>query len=178
MGGGRDKNGVAIYRRRNGMYERVDGKPINHRNKTPENEDVIISAKEILDIMNENEYEFYGLRADFSGLKSGDELENSHQWFQDYLWGDEPDYEDEEHPYNSEIGAWDDGELNGTSSVGLQKGVTEAQISKLLSDMKKYYKTKGHTNIYLIGGDDAEGGNDVGELIIANARVISEIKQE
>lgn len=31
MGGGRDKNGVPIYRRRNGMYERVDGKPIKHR---------------------------------------------------------------------------------------------------------------------------------------------------
>ena len=36
MGGGRDKNGVAIYRRRNGAYERLDGKPINR--KTAESE--------------------------------------------------------------------------------------------------------------------------------------------
>lgn len=33
MGGGRDKAGTAIYRRRNGVYERIDGKPINHRFK-------------------------------------------------------------------------------------------------------------------------------------------------
>ena len=34
MGGGRDKSGTAIYRRRNGVYERLDGQPINHRVKT------------------------------------------------------------------------------------------------------------------------------------------------
>ncbi len=31
MGGGRDKDGVAIYRRRNGKYERIDGKQMKHR---------------------------------------------------------------------------------------------------------------------------------------------------
>lgn len=31
MGGGRDFAGNAIYKRRNGIYERLDGKPINHR---------------------------------------------------------------------------------------------------------------------------------------------------
>lgn len=32
MGGGRDKDGSPIYRRRNGMYERIDGKPIRRKN--------------------------------------------------------------------------------------------------------------------------------------------------
>lgn len=36
MGGGRDKSGVAIYRRRNGVYERLDGRPIKHRNRNNE----------------------------------------------------------------------------------------------------------------------------------------------
>ncbi len=31
MGGGRTKDGTPIYRRRNGKYERIDGKPIRHR---------------------------------------------------------------------------------------------------------------------------------------------------
>ena len=31
MSGGTDKEGNAIYRRRNGVYERLDGKPIRHR---------------------------------------------------------------------------------------------------------------------------------------------------
>ncbi len=33
MGGGRDKNGVPLYYRRNGVYIRRDGTPINDRNK-------------------------------------------------------------------------------------------------------------------------------------------------
>lgn len=176
MGGGRDKNGVPIYYRRNGAYIRRDGTPVNHRVDKKNNNGIVTTAKEILDILNKNEYEFYGIRADNQGFSSGDELENSHQWFQDYIWGDEPDYDDEEHPYNEVIGAWDDGELNGTSSVWIKKA-TEEQINKILEKMK-YYKTKGHTNLYLIGGDDAEGGNDIDELIIANAKVISEIRHK
>ena len=43
MGGGRDFAGNAIYRRRNGIYERLDGKPINHR----------ISALDTLDFVDE-----------------------------------------------------------------------------------------------------------------------------
>lgn len=177
MGGGRDfSTGQSIYIRRNGVYFRRDGNEIKRKVKQQDNEDFIKTAQDILDILNKNEFEFYGIRADRSGFEPGDELENSHQWFQDYIWGDEPDYDDEEHPYNKNIGAWDDGELNGTSSVGLKTRITEEQINKILENMK-YYKTKGHTNLYLIGGDDAEGGNDVGELIISNARIISEIKQ-
>ena len=34
MGGGRDKDGVRVYRRVNGKYERIDGKPIKHRQNT------------------------------------------------------------------------------------------------------------------------------------------------
>ena len=31
MGGGRTKDGTPIYRRRNGVYQRIDGKPVRHR---------------------------------------------------------------------------------------------------------------------------------------------------
>ena len=135
-----------------------------------------LSAEKIIDIVKNSNYEYFGIRADKAGLNPGDVLENSHQWFQDYIWEGNPD-EDEEHPYNTEIGCWDDGELSGTCAVYIDECTNAAKIEKILSDMK-YYLYAGHTCVYLIAGDNMESGNDIGETIIENAKVLALISDK
>lgn len=113
-------------------------------------------------IINEDEYEFYGIRVD-SCIKYnvGDSCENSHQW-----WQDDPEDGSE---YNSENHLWDGGELNGTCCLR----VSSDDIENVLNIAKKRYFGN---NITLIAGDYAESGNDNGELIIECAKVIYIIK--
>lgn len=144
----------------------------------------MMTAAEILEIVKANDYwtsdgdyECFGLRADRAGITVGTVLPNSHQWWQDYReddWGELPDPSDynsnPDHPYNEELGCWDDGELDGVCTVGIT-GTTESAIAQALELIKSY--TWDHQTVYLVAGNNAQTGNDIGETIISDGTVIA-----
>ena len=135
-----------------------------------------MTATEILTVIKNGDYEFYGLRADRAGIQIGDTFDNSRQWYQDWQewWGEFPadDYNaDPDHPYNKALGCWEDGELDGTCSIGITR-CDENSIAAALELVSAYIGE----NVYLIAGDDAEGGNDIGEIIIRDARCVAIVK--
>lgn len=143
-----------------------------------------MTAREIYDIiMADNKHEVFGLRADHAGIEVGTVLPNSHQWWQDYQedsWGELPDPDDynsnPEHPYNEELGCWDDGELDGVSTIGVKINLRNvdddlAGIEKALK-LAGEYLYKDYTTLYLVAGGYSWGGNDIGEVIIEDGTVI------
>lgn len=129
-----------------------------------------MTIKEIAEIVKNGlfeEHDIYGFRADREGLEAGDTLENSHQWYQD-----DPSEWGEECEYNEERGLWDGGELDGTCTIGLPDYECdfEAEIKKALERIQMYGK-----NIYLVGGDNAGQGNDIGEVLISNAVIVAKV---
>lgn len=127
-----------------------------------------MTIKEIAEIVRNGlfeEHEIYGLRADREGLAIGDELENSHQWYQDDPadWGEECEYDESR-------GMWDAGELDGTCAIGLPD--YECDFEKESEAALKRARMYGK-NIYLIAGDNAGQGNDIGEILISNAVVVA-----
>lgn len=139
------------------------------------------SIEEIMEIItNDLNHMAFGLCADFAGLSAGQKLEPSHQWLQDWqdCWGEFPedDYNaDPDHPYNEELGCWDDGELSGTCTIGIDADMTADDIEELI-DLASDYIFGEHTALYLVGGSYAEGGYDMGESIIWDAEVVSQIR--
>lgn len=133
-----------------------------------------LTAKAILDMINNDvEHEAFGLRADRAGIEIGQALDNSHQWFQDWQewWGKFPadDYNaDPYHPYNDEMGCWDDGELDGVCTLGITPDMTVDDVENVLSEIEGY-RNGCHTEIYLIGGSYGQSGNDIGEQIVSEA---------
>lgn len=119
--------------------------------------------------MKENEYDFYGLRYDSNNYNVGDYCENSHQYFQD-AWNldnyEELTEEELDNLYNSELGCYDAGELNGTCAIK----VTENNIEEAIDHMNHY--NYANSQLILIAGNYAEEGNDVNEIIIENAKVL------
>ena len=120
----------------------------------------------ILEILADAEYDFYGLRFDDAEYAAGDICNVSHQWWQDNpnegIDEDDNDYA----PYNADLHLWDGGELDGTCAIK----VTENNINQALARMNMY-KYRGD-NLYLIAGDFAYNGNDVGEIVINDATVL------
>ena len=64
---------------------------------------------------------------------------------------------------------WDGGELNGTCAIM----INERNIGEVLTRMNMYINCGD--NLYLIAGDYAEQGYDIGEIIIRNATVIKKL---
>lgn len=129
-----------------------------------------MTVKEIAEIVKKglfNEYEVYGLRADREDVEVGDSFENSHQW-----WQDDPSDWGEDCEFNEEMQCWDGGELDGTCTIGLPDYECdfEAEIENALNRVKMYGNA-----IYLVGGDNAGHGNDIGETLIANAVCVARI---
>ena len=129
-----------------------------------------MTVKEIAEIVKNglfNEHDVYGLRADRDGIEAGDTFEASHQWYQD-----DPSEWGEECEYNEEMQMWDGGELDGTCTIGLPDYACdfEKKIAEALERVQMY-----GDHIYLVGGDNAGQGNDIDEVIIANAVCIAEI---
>lgn len=134
------------------------------------------NANEIFEIMKAayetSGYEYYGLRYCSENFSDGEELENSHQWYQDdpANWGEECEY-------NADLGMWDGGELNGVCSIGLpyywesSEAISDEAISDIEKAIKRIesYHYGDRNNLYIIGGNYAEGGNDPGEVIIGGA---------
>lgn len=130
-----------------------------------------MKATEIVAIVKKGltdcEYGIYGLRADRDGIEVGDSFENSHQWYQDDPadWGEECEY-------NEDMGLWDGGELDGTCTIGLPD--YECDWDNEVADALKRVQMYGK-NIYLVAGDNAGQGNDIGEVLIANAVCVAKI---
>lgn len=130
-----------------------------------------MTAQEIMEIIkaNEEKYEFFGLRTDDAEYEIGEICKNSHEWYQDDPNGELEKDDAWYTPYNEEMKMWDGGELDGTSSVA----VTAETVEDALKTFEAY-KTIG-TNYYILAGDYAQGGNDIGESIIRDAVVLARI---
>lgn len=132
-----------------------------------------MTINEALAIMEQGEFNVYGIRVDREGLAEGFELDNSHDWFQDWdsSWGEPDDiYDDPDHPYSDDLGCWDGGELSGACALE----VCDDDIDDVIRTARRRYITSG-VAVYLIGGTGYEYGNDSGEIIIENAVVIGTI---
>lgn len=120
-------------------------------------------------IIQESKYEIFGLRRDDLEYKIGDTFPNSNQLFQD------PQYADFActkllYPYIEEgvyKGFYDAGELNGTSTIYVNINSIEESLNLVNSYDGKY--------LYLVAGGNYSYGNDVGEIIIEDAKVVKVI---
>lgn len=123
--------------------------------------------KKILEIIQNSEFEVFGIRKDDKLYSVGDAVENSHQLFQD------PQYTDDScqellYPYISSgcyAGFYDGGELNGTCALEIR----EDNIDHMLADINQY----DGKNLYLIAGNYYSYGNDENEVVIREAEVIA-----
>lgn len=123
-----------------------------------------LTKENIMKVMNENNgYEFFGLRHDSHVYEIGEEVNRSHQWYQD-----DPSEWGEDLPYNEELGLWDGGELDGTCAIEIEDGNIENAMR-----VSAGYEG-GH--IYLIASHEAWGGNDYGEVIMPDAIVVAEFE--
>lgn len=126
-------------------------------------------AKKIFEIVQNEEsiYDCFGIRWDTAVYAEGDILPKSHQLYQDqaYDCDDNPIYPEGEGRY---AGYYDAGELNGTCSIGIDFYDTVDVIAKKIAESLSY-AFDDHCKLYFIQGLDAEGGNDIDELIIVNA---------
>lgn len=121
-----------------------------------------LTKENIMKVMNENnKYEFFGLRHDNRVYAIGEEVNRSHQWYQD-----DPSEWGEDLPYNDELGLWDGGELEGTCAIEVEDGNIENAMR-----VSAGYEG-GH--LYLIASEEAWGGNDYMEIIMAESVVIAE----
>ena len=110
--------------------------------------DVVNQIKEKVD---DAEYIYYGIRID-------------------------DDVKYEEGDFASESRIWDNGEptdeyANGTCCVGIKAGASEEEIQKALKIAEDYYGD----DVYLVGGDSMEYGEDAGEYVIKDAVVVSKL---
>jgi len=122
-----------------------------------------LTKENIMKVMNENNYEFFGLRHDSHAYKIGEKVNRSHQWYQDdpTEWG-------EDLPYNEDLGLWDGGELDGTCAIMVDKN----EIEKAMKEANGYVGD----HLYLIASCVAWGGNDYMESIMADAVVVAEFE--
>ena len=112
-------------------------------------------------------YEYYGFRLDNYKYDVGDTAENSHALYQD------PDYDEYGELYYSYIsegrfaGYYDGGELNGTSCLA----VDPYDADSVESVLNMLYGYPGNYFTF-IAGNYAETGNDPGEIVIEDAKVL------
>ena len=124
-----------------------------------------LTKDNIVKVMNDNNgYEFFGLRHDSHVYEIGEEVNRSHQWYQD-----DPSEWGEDLPYNEELGLWDGGELEGTCAVE----VTEGGVEKAIDASNRY----DGDHLYLIASCDAWGGNDYMEVLMSDAVVVAEFEE-
>lgn len=127
-----------------------------------------LTVENIKEAISGTDFEFYGLRVD-DGIRYnvGDTANNSHQLYQD------PDFDEDGeliYPYiedGANKGLYDAGELDGTCVIGFDVE-DDASITRALERIKMYFGDY----IHVLSGDYAEGGNDIGELIIRDAEVL------
>jgi len=120
-------------------------------------------------IVELEEYDYYGFRSDDKNYNVGDNCLNSHQLYGDAIYNEDGELF---YPFNKEYDAYDAGELDGTCSIFVNdrfNDVSEFEIQKALESVSEY---RGKY-IYLIAGNCAEGGEDIGEIIIENSIILA-----
>lgn len=121
-----------------------------------------MTVQEIKKILEEEEYECYGLRCDENDIYNvGDTCNNSHNW-----WQDDPEDGSE---YNEDMRCWDGGELDGTCAIEIHYPYTDKQIETAIKLAKTY---NNPNTMYLIGSNVTYGGNDRDEIIMQAATVL------
>ena len=105
-----------------------------------------MTATEIKELIEDQEYTYYGIRKDGAKYSIGDTCENSHSWSEDQ----------------------DRGELEGTCAVG----VTAKTVDVALKQTKQYFGK----HLYIIASDSREMGEDAGEYIMSDAKVVGIIE--
>lgn len=113
-------------------------------------------------IVENGEYQYYAIRMDDYIYNIDDKCHTSHQW-----WQDDPEDGSE---YVQEMHCWDGGILPGTCAFS----VSADNIADVMEEAEETFGYYDH--MYLIAGDDAEIGNDPGEIIVDNATVLLVIK--
>lgn len=117
----------------------------------------------------------FAVRYDDYEYQVGDICFKSHELYQD------PEYDDNDeliHPYLEDgnyAGFYDGGELDGTSGLFIEEinidDEEDTITNKMINEtIKKYHPYLGR-HIYLISSDVYYGGNDIGEVIMQNAKV-------
>ena len=123
-----------------------------------------MTAQEIKAIIEKEEYYCYGIRMDDYNYNVNDVCHNSHNW-----WQDDPEDGSE---YNADMGCWDGGELDGTCAFRVDSNNIN-EIIRIAKEGFCYYP-----NMYLIAGDCASNGNDYGEIVIEEAKVMAVIQKK
>lgn len=131
-----------------------------------------MSNNEILEVIENSEFEVFGIRCDDYEYKIGEILYNSRNTFQDPLYDENDELVYPLIKSGFYKGNYDAGMLNGTCAVELFTH-RENFIEKCLNDIAPYNYCK---YIYLIAGNECEEGNDPDEIIIENARILAIIK--
>lgn len=127
-----------------------------------------MTVSDIKNAVSRTDYEYYGLRVD-DGIcyKVGDIANNSHQLFQDPFLDEDGELI---YPYVENgiyEGFYDAGELDGTCVIGFDADDDES-ITEAIEKIKIYFGRYVH----ILGGDYADSGNDIDELIISDAVVL------
>lgn len=126
-----------------------------------------MNINEVIEIVKEEKFDVYAVRCGSNGAEIGEILDNSHDWFQDAdnIEGFfEMTEEEQDAIYNADFGCYDGGELNGVSCIR----INEENVEEVIERVSKIYGISGE--IVLVGGYDYEEGNDVDEIILANAK--------
>lgn len=110
-----------------------------------------ITVAEIMEILEENKYNYYGIRG-----ASESDMENLERGYLDcsYDWCD-----------NESTGE----QLNGTCALDINEYMSENKIANICERAYKMYaKCNGTNTILLIADNTQEYGNDDGEIILGN----------
>jgi hypothetical protein len=126
-----------------------------------------MTIEELRRIIENSDFEVFGLRADDYKYSIGDDAHVSHQLFQDPDWDEYGNliYQEGEGFYK---GFFDAGELDGTCAIEINDYDSDEKIARKLNILSNYGKY-----FYLIGGDDSSYGNDEDEIIIEDAKIIA-----
>lgn len=112
--------------------------------------------EKLIEKMQKSRFNYFGVRSENRDLEDGYALEPSHDWID---------------------GEMCDELLNGSCATGigyLWFDGEQEDISAIQEAIKKNGRKYGDY-MYIIGGDNCEGGNDDGEIIIKDAVIIAKI---
>lgn len=116
-------------------------------------------------VIKGTDFEYYGIRVDSKKYTIGDTCANSHQWWQDSDVAQAYGLTDDD--YGEDMQCWDGGELDGACTIGFDAD-DDASIARAIEIIGSYFGDY----IHILGGDYAEGGNDISELVIRDAEVL------
>ena len=131
--------------------------------------------KSVISSINADEFEAFGLRVCEKSYTVGETCDNSHELYQDPQYTDET-CEELLYPYIEDgiyAGYYDGGELNGACAIGFDPD-DEDSIDRAIEEIKGYLSIG--RRLYIVAGDYSVSGNDYGEVIIEEAKIMAVIE--